>query len=220
MRWFQFRSRASCLAAACALGAGLPSVHAQAKESTMPVPDSQPLLSALIPATHALRESRRVMVDGEAVQLSRHVRTDGRNTALEGEHFSTVVAADGTLRGFADMALDWTAGQPLPTRERAEAVARAFLRQHAPDLLARMEIHWIAPHDETLRIPHKLTLTGMKVKMRNRADGRWFWVIVGGDDERVVVFERDIVWIRFPGHRQTEKWLHDAFLKKHPAPKP
>jgi len=186
----------------------------------MPVPDSQTMLSALLPATHALRESRRVMMDGKAAHLSRHVRKDGRNTDWEGEHFSTLIAADGTPKGFADMALDWAAGQPLPTHGRAEAVARAFLRQHAPDLLAHMEIHWIAPHDETLRIPHKLTLTGMKVKMRNRADGRWSWVIVGGDDARVVVFERDIVWIRFPGKRQTEKWLHDAFLKKHPPATP
>jgi hypothetical protein len=28
-----------------------------------------------------------------------------------------------------------------------------------------------------------------------------------------MVFERDIVWITFPGHRQTEKWLHDGWLK-------
>jgi len=186
----------------------------------MSEPDANAVLVALIPATHILHARRRVLVDGEAAELTRHVRTDGRNTALDGEHFSSVVAADGTLKGFADMALDWEKGQPLPTRERAEAVARAFLRQHAPDLLARLEIHWIAPHDETLRIPHKVTLTGMKVKMRNQADGRWFWVIVGGADERPVVFERDIVWISFPGQRKTEKWLHDSFLKKHPPARP
>jgi len=44
------------------------------------------------------------------------------------------------------------------------------------------------------------------------ADGRWFWVIVGSD-EKPMVFERDIVWVTFPGHRKTEKWLHDSWLK-------
>jgi hypothetical protein len=27
-----------------------------------------------------------------------------------------------------------------------------------------------------------------------------------------MVFERDIVWSNMPGHRQTEKWLHDNWL--------
>ena len=53
----------------------------------------------------------------------------------------------------------------------------------------------------------------MKVKMRNSADGRWMWVIVGAD-RKVMVFERDIVWVTFPGHRQTEKWLHDSWLSE------
>jgi hypothetical protein len=127
-----------------------------------------------------------------------------------------VAAADGTLKGFAHIALD-LAGKPLPSRERTEAVARAFLLAHAPDLLARMQIHWVDPHDEPIRVQREgrtetATLTGMKMKARNLADGRWFWVIVGSD-EKPMVFERDIVWITFPGHRQTEKWLHDGWLK-------
>ncbi|TGV10766.1 hypothetical protein E4695_02325 [Alcaligenaceae bacterium 429] len=106
--------------------------------------------------------------------------------------------------------------QPLPSREKSEQIARAFLQEHAPDLLERMEISWIDPHDEPLTVEQNgttqnLTLTGMKVKARNLADGRWFWVIVGAD-EKPMVFERDIVWISFPGKRQTEKWLHDAWL--------
>ncbi|RMX03638.1 hypothetical protein D8I35_17070 [Corticibacter populi] len=111
------------------------------------------------------------------------------------------------------------AGKPLPSRERTEAVARDFLKTYAPDLLPRMEIHWIDAHDEPIRVQRDsrtetVTLTGMKVKARNLADGRWFWVIVGAD-ERPMVFERDIVWITFPGRRKTEKWLHDAWLKEH-----
>jgi len=52
------------------------------------------------------------------------------------------------------------------------------------------------------------------VKMRNKQDGLWFWVIVGGDGQ-VIVFERDIYWISFSGRRRTEKWLHDSYLAKH-----
>ena len=126
-------------------------------------------------------------------------------------------AADGTLKGFANISLDLV-GKPLPSRERTEQIARAFLQQTAPDLLPRMMISWIEPHDEPIRVQREgrtetVTLTGMKVKARNLADGRWFWVIVGSD-QTPMVFERDIVWINFPGHRKTEKWLHDGWLKQ------
>lgn len=169
-----------------------------------------------VPATHRQVNQRNVEVDGEAATLTRHERQDGRNAGLEGEHFSTVVAADGTLKGFANMSLDLV-GKPLPSRERSEQIARAFLQETAPDLLPRMKISWIDPHDEPIRVQRNgqtetVTLTGMKVKARNLADGRWFWVIVGAD-EKPMVFERDIVWVTFPGHRKTEKWLHDSWLK-------
>ena len=178
-----------------------------------------PSYSPWIPQTHQAAARRAVMVDGEAAELHRYERRDGRNTGLEGEHFSAVVAANGQLKGFAHITLD-LAGKPLSSRERSEQIARAFLEQAAPDLLARMEISWIEPHDEPIRVMRDgrsttVTLTGMKLKARNLADGRWFWVIVGSD-EKPLVFERDIVWITFPGHRQTEKWLHDAWLQKAP----
>lgn len=163
---------------------------------------------------------RRVLVDGEPAELRRHERQDGRNTGLHGEHLSMVVAADGALKGFVHLSLT-RAGQPLPSRARTETIARDFLQRQAPDLLPGMEISWIEPHDETLRIQREgrsqaVVLTGMKLKARNMADGRWFWVIVGGD-EQVMIFERDIVWITFPGHRQTEKWLHDSWLERNGA---
>lgn len=174
-------------------------------------------LARLVPATHAQTFQRAVTLDGQPATLTRHERRDGRNRGLEGEHFSTVVGADGTLKGFANIALD-LADKPLPTRERSEQIARAFLREAAPDLLARMQISWIEPHDEPIRSvrdgrTETVTLTGMKVKARNLADGRWFWVIIGSDGQPMV-FERDIVWISFPGRRQTEKWLHDGWLKE------
>ena len=174
-------------------------------------------VSQFIPETHTEISQRNVKADGEAATLTRYERRDERNTGLEGEHFSTMVAADGTLKGFANITFDLV-GKPLPSRERSEQIAREFLQQIAPDLLPRMEISWIDPHDEPIRVQRDgryetVTLTGMKVKARNLADGRWFWVIVGSD-EKPMIFERDIVWITFPGHRQTEKWLHDSWLKE------
>lgn len=178
--------------------------------------ESLPMTRSLIPASHHAVSHRAVQVDGTPAILTRHERRDGRNAGLEGEHFSTVAMADGVLKGFAHISLD-LAGKPLPSRERTEAIARAFLQTHASDLLPRMEIHWIEPHDEPIRVQREsrtetVTLTGMKMKARNLADGRWFWVIVGSD-EQPMVFERDIVWITFPGHRKTEKWLHDGWLR-------
>lgn len=169
-----------------------------------------------IPKTHQEVGRREVTVDGESAQLIRYERYDGRNTGLEGEHFSVVVATDGTLKGFANISLNLV-GKPLPSREHTEQIARAFLEEAAPDLLRRIKISWIEPHEEPIRIVCNgqsdiVSLTGMKVKARNLADGRWFWVIVGSD-EKPLVFERDIVWVTFPGHRKTEKWLHDSWLK-------
>lgn len=172
-------------------------------------------VSAFMPAGYAEAARRSVTVDGEQAELVRYRRRDGRNAALGGEHFSTVIAADGRLKGFAHMDLELVGGQ-LPSRKETQAIAMDFLRLAAPELLPVLEISWIEPHDEPLRVTRggrteNLTLTGMKVKMRNKADGRWMWVIVGAD-RKVMVFERDIVWVTFPGHRKTEKWLHDAWL--------
>lgn len=212
---------------AIALWGALAAVSTQAQESmsmNTTISAAQTAVATTapwIPNTHQLVARRAVTVDGDGAELMRYERRDGRNTGLEGEHFSAVVAANGQLKGFAHITLD-LAGKPLPSRERSEQIARAFLQQVAPDLLERMEISWIEPHDEPILVTGNgrsktVTLTGMKLKARNLADGRWFWVIVGSD-EKPMVFERDIVWITFPGHRQTEKWLHDAWLKQQTQP--
>lgn len=172
-------------------------------------------IEAFMPAGYREVARRSVTVDREGAELVRYERTDARNAAPGGEHFSTVIANNGRLKGFARMDLDLVGGQ-LPSREETQAIAMDFLRTAAPDLLPGMKISWIEPHDEPLRVTsnertENLTLTGMKVKMRNSADGLWMWVIVGAD-RKVMVFERDIHWIRFPGHRGTEKWLHDSWL--------
>lgn len=172
-------------------------------------------VEAFTPAGYREVARRAVTVDGEGAELVRYERADTRNAVLGGEHFSTVIADNGRLKGFARMDLDLVGGQ-LPSREETQAIAMDFLRTAAPDLLPGMKISWIEPHDEPLRVTRNgrtenLILTGMKVKMRNSADGLWMWVIVGAD-RKVMVFERDIHWIRFPGHRGTEKWLHDSWL--------
>lgn len=89
---------------------------------------------------------------------------------------------------------------PLPSKERAQEIALQFLQSHAPDLRAAHQLHWIAPHEETITLDgQRLVLTGMKVKMRSAGpDKLWFWVIVGPGEE-VMVFERDIFWIPCPG---------------------
>lgn len=206
---------AAALSIAFLAGAVASAQSTSSTQETIPMTESS-TATRFVPATHRQVNQRNVEVDGEAATLTRHERQDGRNAGLEGEHFSTVVAADGTLKGFANMSLDLV-GKPLPSRERSEQIARAFLQETAPDLLPRMKISWIDPHDEPIRVQRNgqtetVTLTGMKVKARNLADGRWFWVIVGAD-EKPMVFERDIVWVTFPGHRKTEKWLHDSWLK-------
>ena len=172
-------------------------------------------VNPLIPEGYLDARRRVVTVDGSRVELIRYERTDGHNTGLGGEHFSMVVGDGGRLKGFTRMELALADGK-LPSREDAQDIAMRFLEQSAPDLLPTLNISWIEPHDEPLRVtrggrPENITLTGMKVKMRNTDDGRWFWVIVGAD-RKVMVFERDIVWVTFPGHRKTEKWLHDSWL--------
>lgn len=168
-----------------------------------------------LPTGYSEAGRRSATVDGETAELVRYERVDGRNAGFGGEHFSTLTASNGRLKGFARIDQDLV-GRDLPSREEAQAVAMDFLQKQAPDLLPGMKLSWIDPHDEPLRVirdgrTENLTLKGMKVKMRNTADGRWFWVIVGAD-RKVMVFERDIHWITFPGHRGTEKWLHDSWL--------
>lgn len=177
-----------------------------------PVADT---IAAYMPAGYREIARRPVSMDKEGAELVRYERADGRNATLGGEHFSTVIADNGRLKGFTRMDLDLVGGE-LPSREEAQAIAMDFLRKAAPDLLPTLKVSWVDPHDEPLRITRdgrteNLTLTGMKVKMRNTADGLWMWVIVGAD-HKVIVFERDIHWIKFPGHRGTEKWLHDSWL--------
>lgn len=217
------RIRPATLLAAFALVAGSAATIALAdttkgRTMTVSVTATQPaatIAATFMPDGYREVARRTVTVDRQGAELVRYERVDGRNAALGGEHFSTVIGSDGRLKGFARIDIDLVGGE-LPSREDTQAIAMDFLRNAAPDLLPGMKISWIEPHDEPLRVTRDgrtddLTLTGMKVKMRNSADGLWMWVIVGAD-RKVMVFERDINWITFPGRRGTEKWLHDSWL--------
>lgn len=217
------RIRPATLLAAFAFVAGSAATIALAdttkgKAMTASVTATQPaatIARTFMPDGYREVARRAVTVDRQEAELVRYERVDRRNAALGGEHFSTVIGDDGRLKGFARIDLDLVGGQ-LPSREETQAIAMDFLRGAAPDLLPGMKISWIEPHDEPLRVSRDgrtedLALTGMKVKMRNSADGLWMWVIVGAD-RKVMVFERDINWITFPGRRGTEKWLHDSWL--------
>ncbi|CNH45739.1 hypothetical protein [Yersinia intermedia] len=170
----------------------------------------------IIPDTHHQTSQRSVTLDGQPASLSRYERRDERNAFLEGEHFSTVIAADGTLKGFANISLDLV-GKSLPSRERAVQIATEFLRKTAPDLLTSLGRASVTLHNEPIRLSHAgrnetIQLTGLKFKARNLADGRWFWVIIGSD-EKPMLFERDLEWATLLARRKTEQWLHDRWIK-------
>ena len=167
-------------------------------------------LADFLPPNYRKVVQRNVTVDGEQAEWSRYQPALQDGLRLGEAHFSVVWSEQGYLKGFADIRLQQT--RRLPDKMEAQAAADAFLQQYAPDLLHNREVDWIDRHEETLRNNGQTrTLSGMKVKMRNRSDGRWFWVIIGSHG-RPIIFERDIVWINFPGKRQTEKWLHDDWL--------
>lgn len=157
-------------------------------------------------------------MDGEPVWHLRYepAGAAGDRPNLGGAHYSAVVTPEGTLKGVTWLDRRFAAGA-LPTPERAREVAQGYLRAVAPDLLDRMEVRWVRPHEERIRVTdatagtREASVTGMKVKCRNGADKRFFWVIVG-PGETVLTFERDIVWNSLRQKRETEQWLHDAWL--------
>lgn len=157
-------------------------------------------------------------MDGEPIWHLRYEPTGiaGARPNLGGEHYSAVVTPEGTLKGVTWLDRRF-AERTLPEAERAREVAQGYLRGVAPDLLDRIEVRWVRPHEERIRIANgpagtrELSVTGMKVKCRNRADKQFFWVIVGRG-ETVLTFERDIVWNSLRQKRETEQWLHDTWL--------
>lgn len=157
-----------------------------------------------------------VTIDGELAELIRYQPPTSKTTLLGREHFSILTTSDGLLKGFSSMAPSLVKGD-LPSKDEAKKIAIDFISRFAKDLLPVLKIHWIKPHKESFTMiqdekKKTLVITGIKVKMQNTSDGRWMWTIIG-PSKKVIIFERDVVWISFPGLRQTEKWLHDSWLE-------
>ncbi|MGD9809600.1 MAG: hypothetical protein AB7E76_13845 [Deferribacterales bacterium] len=156
-------------------------------------------------------EESAVKVDGKEAVL---IRTSAGASRIGGEHESYVYYKEGGLMGFMRMTKEVSEMKPAQ-KDRAYETAIAFLKVYAPDLLNNFDNLWIREHSESFTDENgvKHTVTGMKVKCYNRNDGTYFWV-VSMEDGSIVTFERDIVWITFPGRRQTEKWLYDDWRMK------
>ncbi|SUB83245.1 Inner membrane transport protein ynfM [Pragia fontium] len=154
------------------------------------------------------------LMDKQPITLSRYQPQTSDSIRYGYAQVSFVLDTEGRLKGFARMNPQLAVGQQV-SKENAETIARDFLAEYAADLLPVMDVQWVAPHDEVVLDTDgkKITLTGMKVKSRNRDNGLYFWVIVAPDSS-VMVFERDINWDFIRAGRQTEKWLHDSWLKK------
>lgn len=150
-------------------------------------------------------------MDNDPVQIYRY-QPDPAQIRLEGAHFSAVVSDSGRLKGFSRINPDLIAAVTL-TKAETETIAQRFLAEYAPDLLPNMDVQWVDLHDELVLNTAGVTqtLTGMKVKARDRQTGLYFWVIAAADGS-VMIFERDINWNFTVGGRQTEKWLHDSWL--------
>lgn len=217
VRCYYSRRRVMCALATLGAGTLLIGKTTMAMATTLAARSADDETSTAVPRPDGYREvsRRRVLVDGTPAVLIRNERADDQNTGLGGEHVSWLHDERGRLKGFVRMQQTLASGA-LPTEQGAQEAAFEFLKRAVPDLLENLELHWIAQHDEEITVSNgaekaTTTLAGMKVKMRNTADGRWFWVIIGTDGAPIV-FERDIVWVTMPGHRQTEKWLHDDWL--------
>lgn len=164
---------------------------------------------------------QEVAVEGEPVYHLRFEPSGSEGPSLCGEHYSALVTPDGTLKGEtlmdARLSEEYSRAE-LPAEDEARETALRYLEEKAPDLAESVEFHWVAPHPEKVLLTSDevtgglaVTVTGMKVKCRNKTDGRWFWVIVGPEN-RVITFERDVVWNSEGSMRQTEMWLHDLWL--------
>jgi hypothetical protein len=173
------------------------------------------------PDGFVLRWMQQVSVDGEPVYRLRFTPEGMQQPVLGGEHYSVLVTPAGMLKGETRMdacLAEERSQAALPTADDARAIAWRYLAERAPDLAASGAVHWVAPHAEKVLLTADevagglaVTVTGMKVKCRNTADGRWFWVIVGPGGQ-VITFERDVVWHTSLGMRRTEMWLHDLWL--------
>ncbi len=174
--------------------------------------------SSLIPENFSLLSKKNGVMDKDKVTIFRYERSDKKNGGLEGEHFSLVVSEAGVLKGFTQMDGSSQNTESLPDKETAVSIMKSFLEKYANDLSGDMVVKWVDKHDEHINLKSntgelkKTVVTGMKVKCKNKKDGRYFWGIIN-HKKQLITFERDIKWSFFRRERITEKWLHDSWLK-------
>ena len=175
-------------------------------------PIDELLASLPIPKTYTRIRASDVAIDRQLLRLIRYERADDRNSDLGGEHVSVLVDRWGRLRGFTRMDLALREGE-LPRPEEAEAIARAFLARHAPDLAGTdLVVASVTPHERALEADDEVVpIAGMKVKMRHGEGDRWLWVTIGSDRD-VMSFERDVVWSGERGGPKSDRWLDDEWL--------
>ena len=169
----------------------------------------------VVPTEYQEVHRENLQTDGQAVILTRYTRRDGRNNTLGGEHFSSIYDKQGRIKGFIYKDLLLTEGK-LPTEEDARVSALTFVKAYAPDLLNNHSFNGISQETEFLELARssdsnkRIPIHYLRVKMRNKDTGLWFWVFVGVD-RRIIGFERDLVWSYLRFQRTTEQWLSDAW---------
>lgn len=119
-----------------------------------------------------------------------------------------------SLQGFVRLLPEYHEKEIQVSKQDAETAMRNFLISYAPDLLDNFKLNWVDKHDEIILINNqKIKIAGMKVKCRDLNTGLYFWTIIA-PDHSVMIFERDVEWDFLRAGRQTQKWLHDDWLKK------
>ena len=171
--------------------------------------------------------------------LLRFERTDGKNSGYGGEHISIIYdTKHHRLLGFTRMQAELDNTSPV-SHQKALTTALNFMKQHAPDLieknmaipeiitlssdervefklgikLGQLNLNWIAGHDEIIKADGAEKIVhGMKVKFQLPMQNLWAWVIVDKYGQ-VETFERNISWDMNSMQRNTQMWLHDAWLQ-------
>lgn len=168
--------------------------------------------NAYIPYGFHLVMNKEVQLNDSTVKLMRFQK-EGSNVNYNGGNASLLVSETGRLEGLSRLLPEYEFKDNNIQKEEARYVAMSFLKHNAGDLLENFKVKWIDRHDEFIyENGRKIIISGMKVKCRNLTDGLYFWVIVSPNKD-VIVFERDIEWDFIHAGRQTQKWLHDSWLK-------
>lgn len=153
----------------------------------------------------------------ENVWQFRYEKIDRTSNNFGGEHFTVLVdTLNQQIKGLIYMDVQIFSGE-LPDNHIAEQAARQFLNRICPELESELKVLWIRRHDEIVMLANnihgskKVVVPGVKVKCLQQNSGLYTWVIVSSR-EKIITFERDVVWNHDMSWRSTEKWLHDNWL--------